>query len=272
VRTSPSGPLIGTVRAPSDKSLTHRAYIFAALAKTPSMVRHPLRGEDCDHTLAIVRQLGVEVHDEGDVVNLVPPPRLLQPTAALDCGNSGTTMRLLAGVLASEDGLECTMVGDESLSKRPMKRIVEPLRLMGAEVEGDTAPLKVSGRTLRGIDYTSPVASAQIKSCLLLAGVRAEGETWVTEPAQSRDHTERMLTGLGVELGTRGPRTVGVRGGQTWEGFEAYIPADISSAAFLMCAAAMVPGSRVQFEAVGTNPTRTGVHEALAQAGAMMNE
>jgi 3-phosphoshikimate 1-carboxyvinyltransferase len=255
------------LRAPSDKSLTHRAYIFAALAQGPSEVTSALRGEDCENTLQIVRSLGAEVLDQGGVVRIVPGP-LRSPERDLDCGNSGTTMRLMAGVLASEPGLDATLVGDASLSRRPMWRIVEPLRLMGAEVEGDTAPLHVRGKRLRGIEYATPVASAQIKSCILLAGVRAEGETWVTEPAPSRDHTERMLESLGVEMMQRGTTTIGVTGGQTWDGFSFDVPADVSSAAFFMCAAAMVPGSRVVFADVGTNPTRTGVLEALSEAGA----
>jgi 3-phosphoshikimate 1-carboxyvinyltransferase len=237
------------------------------LARTPSLVRHALRGEDCEATLRIAAQLGAVVHVDGEHVVLDPRP-LAQPTDTLDCGNSGTTMRLLAGVLASEPGLRATLVGDQSLSRRPMRRIVEPLRQMGAEIKGDTPPLTIEGRRLGGTDYVSPVASAQVKSCLLLAGARAEGETWVTEPAQSRDHTERMMTALGVELNTRGPGTVGIKGGQAWDGFEFFVPSDVSSAAFLMCAAALVPDSRVLLQAVGTNPTRTGVLESLAAAGA----
>lgn len=266
---SRSGPLIGSLRPPSDKSLTHRAYILAALAHGPSVVVHPLRGEDCESTLRIVEKLGASVGAES-AVQIAPPPRLSQPTADLDCGNSGTTMRLLCGVIASEPGVRCRLVGDESLSRRPMRRVTEPLRLMGARIEGDTAPLKIEGARLHGIDYRTPVASAQIKSCLLLAGLRAEGETWVTEPAPSRDHTERMLTSLGVELMSREDGAIGVRGGQSWDGFEFEVPADISSAAFLMCAAAIVPGSRVVLRDVGTNPTRTGVLESLADAGALI--
>jgi 3-phosphoshikimate 1-carboxyvinyltransferase len=268
LRISRSGPLVGALRVPSDKSLTHRAYLFAAMARSgTSVVRNPLRGEDCENTLRIVQQLGAEVVT-GEEVRITSSGSLRSPGADLDCGNSGTTMRLLAGVLASTAGLEARMVGDESLSRRPMKRVTDPLRLMGAQIKGDTAPLVVHGRQLHGIEYTSPVASAQIKSCLLLAGLNAEGETWVTEPAQSRDHTERMFAALGVEMARKGERTIGVRGGQGWDGFETDVPADISSAAFFLCAAAMLPGSHVVLTDVGTNPTRTGVLAALAECGA----
>jgi 3-phosphoshikimate 1-carboxyvinyltransferase len=268
LRVSRSGPLVGSLRVPSDKSLTHRAYLFAAMARPgTSVVRTPLRGEDCENTLKIVRQLGASV-EVGEVVTVTSSGQLRSPDSALDCGNSGTTMRLLAGVLASTPELEATLVGDASLSRRPMKRVTEPLRLMGAEIEGDTAPLTIHGKRLRGIEYASPVASAQVKSCLLLAGLNAEGETWVTEPAQSRDHTERMLASLGVPLKRKGDRTIGVSGGHRWDAFETEVPADVSSAAFFLCAVAAVPGSRVVLTDVGTNPTRTGVLEALAVSGA----
>ena len=270
LNVSKSAPLRGTLRVPSDKSLTHRAYILAAIAQSPSMVIQPLRGDDCNSTLQIIQQLGARIDptpgDEHVSITLYPSP-FVSPAAPLDCGNSGTTMRLLAGVLAARPGLTATLVGDASLSKRPMKRIVEPLVLMGADIKGDTAPLSINGRRLRGIEYTTPVASAQIKSCLLLAGLFAEGTTWVSEPSPSRDHTERMLAALGVRLDER-DGAIGIEGGQTFDGFALYVPADISSAAFFMCAAAMVPGSQVLFHEVGTNPTRTGVLEVLADAGA----
>ncbi len=233
-----------------------------------SVIANPLQGEDCENTLRIAVQLGAAIQRGPTSVTLSPASALQQPAQSLDCGNSGTTMRLLAGVLASSPGIVAELRGDESLSRRPMRRITDPLRSMGADIIGDQAPLRVSGANLEGIHYTTPVASAQIKSCLLLAGLRAEGTTWVTEPAQSRDHTERMLKALGVELQSNGNNTVGIAGGQSWQGFEFSVPSDISSAAFFMCAAAMVPGSRVLLQEVGTNPTRTGVLEALAQAGA----
>lgn len=270
LRVSRSDPLVGTLRVPSDKSLTHRAYLFAALAEQgTSVVRNPLRGEDCENTLRIVQQLGATVKID-DAVRVTPAGSLRSPDGDLDCGNSGTTMRLLAGVLASTPGLTTRLVGDSSLSRRPMKRVADPLREMGAQIDGDSAPLTIHGRRLHGIAYDSPVASAQVKSSLLLAGLNADGETWVTEPSQSRDHTERMLTALGVELLRKGERTIGVKGGQRWGAFETDVPADVSSAAFVLCAAAMVEGSQVLLTDVGTNPTRTGVLEVLAGCGARL--
>ena len=277
-----SGPLTGTLRPPSDKSLTHRAYIFALLAKTgSSRVFNPLVAQDTDCTRKIIEHLGAKLQHfppplragegQGGGILVSPPPRLLQPQNDLDCGNSGTTMRLIAGVLASEPGLRAVLVGDESLSKRPMNRIVEPLALMGADVKGDTAPLAILGKSLRGIAYSSPVASAQIKSCILLAGLRAAGRTILTEPTKSRDHTERMLAALGVRLAVD-ENSVEIEGGQTWNAFEFDVPADISSAAFFLCAAAAIDGSQVTLTQVGTNPTRTGVLDVLKQVGANVSE
>ncbi len=269
--------LSGSLRPPSDKSLTHRAYLFAALAEdqgVPSTVHNPLDGEDCASTLDCLVDLGFDAEhfpagEMGERAFTMVHPRAdwLSPDAPLDCGNSGTTMRLLVGLLAGRPGLEATLMGDESLSRRPMGRVVEPLRQMGAEIEGQTAPLRVSGRHLRAIDYASPVASAQVKSCVLLAGLRAEGTTWLREPSPSRDHTERLLEALGVEVQRRGDGAVGVDGGQTWGAFEYDVPADVSSAAFFLVAAAMMPGSDVRLESVGVNPTRTGVLEVLESAG-----
>lgn len=263
--------LEGGLRPPSNKSLTHRAYIFGAMASAGrTTVQNALDSEDCRATLRIMEHLGARSTHDGGTVYIDPPERLRQPSAELGCGNSGTTMRLLAGVLAAAEGLETILVGDESLSKRPMGRIVGPLRLMGARIEGETAPLRISGRRLHGIEHRSPVASAQIKSCLLLAGLYAEGETWITEPAKSRDHTERMLRALGIDVLSRGGLTVGVRGGGNWDGFTFTVPGDISSAAYFMAAAAMLPGSDVMLRDVGTNPTRTGIIDALRSAGAQV--
>ncbi|MBX3120265.1 MAG: 3-phosphoshikimate 1-carboxyvinyltransferase [Fimbriimonadaceae bacterium] len=258
--------LRGELRVPSDKSLTHRAYMFAAIADSPSVVKHPLRGEDCEATLACLRQLGLATDwVSNHEVHLTPAEHWTQPTAPLDCGNSGTTMRLLSGLLASRS-LDVTLIGDASLSRRPMKRIAEPLRLMGATVEGDTPPLHIIGSdALQPIDYTSPVASAQIKSCVLLAGLRAEGTTTVMEPSKSRDHTERMLRAMGVTL-LEDDLKVGLRGGQKPEGFEFSVPADISSAAFFMVAAAIIPEANLRLWDVGVNPTRTGILDVFDQA------
>lgn len=260
-----SGGLRGQLRPPSDKSLTHRSFMFAAMARGESCVRQPLLGEDCRATLDCLAAMGLGYEISGGTVRLNPPNELAQPKVDLDCGNSGTTMRLLAGIVAARP-LDVCMFGDESLSRRPMRRIAEPLRQMGATVDGDTPPLRIRGGNLRAIDYQSPVASAQIKSCVLLAGLRADGTTWVTEPAPSRDHTERMLSALGVPLIRDGVSKVGVESGSTWDGFEFCVPADISSAAFWMVGAAIVPGSEVRLSHVGLNPTRTGILDVFESA------
>lgn len=263
----PGGSIRGRLRPPSDKSLTHRAVIFSALASGDSVIRNPLLGEDCRATMEIFRAMGISV-DVGDEVHISSNGHLNSPASPLDCGNSGTTMRLLCGVLAGRERLEATLVGDESLSRRPMARVTQPLRLMGADIAGDQAPLIIRGQRLNGIKYVSPVASAQIKSAILLAGLSAEGETWVTEPAKTRDHTENMLRFHGIEVLEDGALTVGVRGGASWGGATYDIPADISSAAFWMVAALICPGSNLTLEGVGTNPTRSGILDVLADAGA----
>ena len=261
-----SARLKGEFRPPSDKSLTHRAFMFSALSDGECMVRNPLLGEDCLSTLHCLAAMGLQYERTRDGVRLKPIAEWAQPTANLDCGNSGTTMRLLSGLVASRN-LDVTMVGDASLSRRPMKRIAEPLRLMGALVEGDTPPLYIKGGQLQGITSRTPVASAQIKSCVLLAGLRASGETWVEEPELSRDHTERMLRAAGVDLLGSGTR-VGVRGGAQLRAFEMGIPADISSAAFFLVAAAIAPGSDLLLTDVSLNPTRTGILDVLTECGA----
>ncbi|MBX3097569.1 MAG: 3-phosphoshikimate 1-carboxyvinyltransferase [Fimbriimonadaceae bacterium] len=279
--------LHGAVRVPSDKSITHRAYLFAAMAMpgVPSIIREPLTGEDCENTREILNEIGAEAEyfpagtmGEVNMTVIQPPPHdFVSPEIALDCGNSGTTMRLLAGILAPVKGFRGTLVGDASLSRRPMKRVIEPLRTMGANIQGETAPLTINGSDLKGIEYTSPVASAQVKTCVLLAGLRASGETWIMEPTLSRDHTERMLDGLGVEVMHEGSR-IGVVGGQKWGPLEITVPADISSAAFWMVAACCVPNSEIVLDQVGLNPTRTGVMDVLESAnadisiGAMVSE
>lgn len=266
--------LQGEFRPPSDKSLTHRSYMFGAFADGPSIVRNPLRGEDCEDTRTCMIQLGLR-HEQLSPTEfrLIPAQEWTQPTAPLNCGNSGTTIRLLSGLVASRP-LDVTMIGDASLSKRPMKRIAEPLRLMGANFEGDTPPIRIRGGNLKGIDYTSPVASAQVKSCTLLAGLLADGTTSVTEPSLSRDHTERMLTGMGVEV-IRDGLKVSVAGGQAAHAFEFDVPGDISSATFFMVLAALLDGSQITVQSLGVNPTRTGPFDVFRQAGVpfeFMNE
>jgi 3-phosphoshikimate 1-carboxyvinyltransferase len=274
--------LQGTVRPPSDKSLTHRALLFAAgagagspRASQTSVIEEPLDSEDAMATAGALVELGADIEffeaEAGRprmaVVQSIGRPDT--PSIPLDCGNSGTSMRLLMGWAAGQDGLECVLDGDGSLRKRPMARVAEPLRRMGAVVEGETAPVRVSGRSLRGIEHDSPVASAQVKSAVLLAGLHAHGTTVAREPALSRDHTERMLEGLlGIELERPGPLAVAVRGPCVWPGFHYRIPGDVSSAAFWLVAAAMLPGSDVRLGEVGLNPTRTGVLDVLEAAGA----
>ncbi len=261
---NPVKSLVGTMRPPSDKSLTHRAYMFASFATTESIVRNPLRGEDCENTLRAMIHLGLRHEMLGpEEFRLIPTQEWMQPNTPIDCGNSGTTMRLLAGLVASRP-LNVTFVGDASLSKRPMGRVATPLRLMGAEIEGDRAPLTIRGSKLQGIDYISPVASAQVKSCTLLAGLRAEGTTSVSEPSLSRDHTERMLNAMGYRLDSDGLK-VCVEGGQEGHGFEFNVPGDISSAAFFIVAAAILQNSRLEVKELSVNPTRTGILDVLTQ-------
>lgn len=215
-------------------------------------------------TLDCLAHLGIWNDVEEGCVQ-IDPSEWLSPRDALDCGNSGTTMRLLSGLIASRP-ISATMIGDESLTRRPMRRVVEPLRQMGARINGDFPPLVIEGGRLHGIDYYSPIASAQVKSCLLLAGLEADGTTSVEEPHLSRDHTERMLSAAGVELERNG-NTVSVRGGQIPTGFEFAVPADISSAAFWMVAAAIVPASSIILRDVGVNPTRAGILSVFGQSG-----
>lgn len=261
--------LEGSIRVPSDKSLTHRSFMLAGAAEGRSEIRHPLLGEDCRATLNAVRLLGATVEEANEVVT-VHGAAWRSPNGPIDCGNSGTTMRLLSGLLASRKGLVATLTGDESLSRRPMGRVAKPLRLMGASVEGETAPLTIRGTHLDGIDYDSPVASAQVKSAVLLAGLRADGRTSVTEPSLSRDHTERMLRALGIRVASEsladGRAKATVTPG-TFAGFGTTVPGDISSAAFWLVAAAIVPGSRVELREVGLNPSRTGILDVFAEAG-----
>ncbi len=269
----PGGRLSGTVRVPGDKSISHRAVMFASLAEGVSEVRGFLSGEDCLCTMNAFRAMGVKIEQLEATrlrVHGVGLHGLREPAGALDLGNSGTSMRLMTGLLAAQK-FPTTLVGDESLSRRPMRRIVEPLRQMGARIDttpNNTAPLKISPAAgLKGISYRSPVASAQVKSGILLAGLYAEGQTEVTEPEASRDHTERMLRAFGVEVEATSGRAA-LRGGQTLRASDIDVPADISSATFFMLGAAIVPGSELLLSEVGINPTRTGVIEILRRMGA----
>ncbi len=265
-----SSPLRGELTPPGDKSISHRALIFGCLASGTTRVEGLLESEDVNATAAACRQLGMGIQREGDVLLLqgVGDRGLRAPSAALDMGNSGTAMRLLAGVLAAQP-FDSTLVGDESLSQRPMQRIVKPLRLMGADIEtgqGGTPPLRIRAVVggLRGIEYDSPVASAQVKSCLLLAGLYASGPTTVNEPLKSRDHSEKMLPAFGVEM----LGDCGVMGGSRLTGTALRVPADISSAAFFLVAAALVPGSELLLKNVGLNETRDGIVQVMQAMGA----
>jgi len=256
----------GHIFPPADKSLSHRALMFAAIASGPSIIHNLLQSEDVRATESALASLGprFERNPFGGHIE-VKPCEWRSPSAEIDCGNSGTSMRLLAGLIAARP-IEAILTGDHSLQRRPMKRIADPLRLMGAEILGDNAPLTIRGHRLTGISYESPVASAQIKSAILLAGLRATGETWVKEPHLSRDHTERMLRGTGVQVMTDPAKGVGVTMSQP-EGFEFTVPADISSAAFWMVAAALCPESRISLHGVGMNPTRSGIIDVFEQVG-----
>ena len=270
---TPGGALRGRIRVPGDKSISHRAIMLGSLADGVTRISGFLEGEDSLATLNAFRQMGVRIDgpDGGSVVvHGVGMHGLQVPAAPLDLGNSGTSMRLLAGLLAGQ-GLTVTLVGDPSLSSRPMQRVTEPLVRMGARIEtteAGTAPLRIQpcGR-LEGIDYVLPMASAQVKSCLLMAGLYATGETCVTEPAPTRDHTERMLAGFGYAVRRDGAR-VCVTGGGRLKACNIDVPADISSAAFFLVGASIAPGSDLTLEHVGLNSTRTGVIHILRLMGA----
>jgi 3-phosphoshikimate 1-carboxyvinyltransferase len=268
---APSRALRGEIHVPGDKSISHRAVLFGALARGTTRIAGFLRAEDCLATVRCVRALGVRVDEEGDGTRLaVHGGDLRESEDVLDVGNSGTTIRLLAGILAGQP-FHSTVTGDASIRRRPMDRIAEPLRRMGARITGRAggrlAPLAIDGGSLRGIAYTTPVASAQVKSAILLAGLFADGATAVTEPSLSRDHTERMLAGFGAAVARDG-LTVRLPGRTALTPGAVAVPGDMSSAAFFLVAAAIVPGSVVTVRGVGLNPTRTGVLDVLRAMGA----
>lgn len=269
----PGGRLAGRIRVPGDKSISHRALMLGALADGVTEISGFLDGEDCLCTLRVFRAMGVKV-EQRDTTTLcvhgVGLYGLAAPSDELDVGNSGTSMRLMAGILAGQS-FDSVLTGDDSLRSRPMRRVTEPLTRMGARIGTSgqgTAPLRIhGGQPLQGIGYELPVASAQVKSCLLLAGMYAGGETAVTEPAPSRDHTERMLSSFGYALNRSGNR-VSLNGGGRLQAVAVPVPGDISSAAFFIVGAAIVPGSELVIEGVGVNPTRTGILEILRAMGA----
>ena len=266
----PGGTISGEARVPGDKSMSHRSIMLGALAEGKTHVSGFLEGEDALATVAAFREMGVEIDGPLDgklTISGVGLNGLRAPAKALDLGNSGTSIRLLAGLLAGQN-FDSTLTGDESLRGRPMTRVLTPLALMGADVEGDRPPITIrGGRSLRGIHYELPMASAQVKSCVLLAGLYASGITSVTEPAPTRDHTERMLRGFGYEVGKK-DGAIFLQGGGTLTATDIDVPADISSAAFFIVAASIAPGSELLLTHVGVNPTRTGIINILRSMGA----
>lgn len=271
------GQVKGSIRVPGDKSVSHRSIILGSIAEGTTRVEGFLEGEDSLATLQAFRDMGVEIEgpDQGCVtIHGVGLHGLKKPEKPLYLGNSGTSMRLLAGLLSAQS-FPVTLTGDSSLSKRPMNRVAKPLREMGALVatkEGGQPPLEfLGGSRLKGIDYQMPIASAQVKSCLLLAGLYAEGTTRVTEPAPTRDHTERMLKGFGYSVEselTPNGKQISLSGGGVLKAIDVRVPSDISSATFFLVAAAITPGSDLKLEKVGINPTRIGVLNILKQMGA----
>lgn len=271
LRTNSKG-LKGTIRVPGDKSISHRSIIFGSLAKGETKVYDILRGEDVLSTIQVFRDLGVSIQDDGDVIRIqgVGFQGLQAPTSPLDMGNSGTSIRLISGVLAGQD-FAVTMVGDDSLSKRPMDRVAIPLRQMGVEIAGqgerDCPPLHEKGtHQLQPIHYRLPVASAQVKSALIFAALQAEGDSTIIEKEKTRDHTEDMIRQFGGEIQVDG-KTIRIQGGQEFQGQEVIVPGDISSAAFWLVAGLILPDSAIKIENVGINQTRTGILDVIQEMG-----
>ena len=272
---APTGTVGGSLAVPGDKSISHRALMLGGIARGTTRINGFLDSADCRATLEALRALGVRVERPGAgeiLVSGAGPGGLRASALALDMGNAGTAMRLFMGLLAGQP-FDATLVGDESLMRRPMERVAKPLRLMGARIDTEEGhpPVRIHGSTaLRAIDYLLPMASAQVKSAILLAGLHANGLTRVTEPAPTRDHTERMLQAFGVELERRGP-TVSVRGGQTLRGTVVSVPGDISSAAFFIVAGCLAANAGLTIRGVGVNPTRTGLIDMLRLMGAAID-
>ena len=260
--------LNGTIEIPADKSISHRAIIFSSLAKGKSTIKNFSNGQDPYSTLKVFQNLGVEITENEGIITVNSTGNLSAPNQNLDCGNSGTTMRLLSGILAGQN-FNSTLIGDVSLSKRPMKRVIEPLSLMGAQIESNDfrAPLKFFGSKLHSITYKSKIASAQVKSCILLAGLNVEnGITTVTEPFVSRNHTEIMLKAMGAKIKANGT-TVSIEKSKL-SPIEIVIPGDISSAAYFIVSALITPDSDIILKNVGLNQTRTGILDVVKQMGA----
>jgi len=275
-KSSRAGPLHGELRVPGDKSISHRAIMFASLAEGTSRITGFLEGEDTRATARAFAQMDVRIdapQPSERIAHGVGLHGLRAAAAPIDCGNAGTGMRLLTGLLAGQ-AFDATLIGDESLSRRPMRRVIEPLTQMGARIEaqpGGLPPLHIGGkRALRGIEYELPVASAQVKSAILLAGLYASGETQVREPHPTRDYTESMLRAFGWPI-EFGPGWAKLGGGHRLHATDIHVPADFSSAAFFIVAATLVPGSEITLREVGINPRRTGLLHALRTMGADIN-
>lgn len=267
--------LRGTIRVPGDKSISHRSIMFGAMAKGKTTVNGFLLGDDCLSTISCFQKLGVDIQVNGNQVTITSDgmESWKEPSEILDTGNSGTTTRLMLGILAGSN-VHSVLVGDESIAKRPMKRVIEPLRQMGAQISGRSGgqftPLAIQGTDLTAIDYTMPVASAQVKSAILLAGLQANGVTTVRESEVSRDHTERMLRQFGGDI-TCQDGVIQLQGGQKLSATHIEVPGDISSAAFFLVAGAIAKDSSIHLEHVGLNPTRTGILDVLQQMGAKLD-
>src|SRR5580658_1805683 len=266
----PARNIMGSLRLPGDKSISHRYAMLGGFAEGTSRFTNFSTGADCASTLACMKALGAQVRTlaEGVVEVTGVGGRATQPSQPLDCGNSGSTMRMMSGLLAAQQG-SFTLVGDASLSRRPMERIRKPLEAMGAKLtltEGH-APLTIHGGPLKAIDYTTPVPSAQVKTCVLLAGLQTPGPTTVREAVRTRDHSELALRAFGAEL-TRTLDSVSISGPQSLHAIEAVVPGDISSAAFFLCAASLFPGSTLLFDSLGLNPTRATLLDVLTALGA----
>jgi 3-phosphoshikimate 1-carboxyvinyltransferase len=268
--------ITGALRLPGDKSISHRYAMLAGIAEGITRLENFSTGADCASSVACMRALGCDmrVAENGALEITGRAGSLRAPAAPLDCGNSGSTMRMLSGILAGQN-IDCELFGDASLSRRPMLRVVTPLQQMGAKIaalgENGRPPLRISpAGTLRAIDYATPVASAQVKSAVLFAGLHAEGETHVEEPVRTRDHSELALRAFGAEL-SRSRNRISLRGGQTLHAIDAYVPGDISSAAFFLCAAAIFPESNLVIENLGMNPTRAAILDVLTQIGARIS-
>src|SRR5580704_14284985 len=271
VMVRPARNVRGSVSLPGDKSVSHRYAMLAAIADGPSRLENYSTGADCASTLGCLRSLGVKWERKSDGDNVIEMQgtglALTASTQPLDCGNSGSTIRMLSGIVAGQN-FSSEMAGDESLSRRPMERVITPLTAMGAQIKSHHGrpPLRVAGARLKGIQYRMPVASAQVKTCLLFAGLLAEGETSIEEPLRTRDHGELALRAFGANLERKG-NEVRIRGGQRLRGIEARVPGDLSSAAFFLCAAALFPQSQLTITSLLMNPTRARLLDILMQMG-----